>query len=175
MKKLIVYFHGYGSSPKSDKVARLRQEPDFNVHAFNIDIDPVFAEKHLTHWINMCLVDNIHLPEKLVFVGTSLGGWWAKKMAKQYKCKAVIINPSVDPANSLIKYGIAEEVLSGYHLLAPYIGDKYFFAEHDEVIDNVEFRNNLIDSGYDVTVVKNADHRFGGDAFEKVVSYLKTL
>jgi predicted esterase YcpF (UPF0227 family) len=56
--------------------------------------------------------------------------------------------------------------------LAPYKGHKYFFARHDEVIDNREFRNNLTDAGFDVTIVDGADHRFAGPAFEEVIKYL---
>ena len=175
MKKMIVYFHGYGSSRNSDKVARLKQEEDFNVYAFNIDIDPDVAKKQLVENIDMALMEDLHRPEELVFVGTSLGGWWAGRMAKLYQCKAVIINPSINPGVSLAKYGVSPEILDKYHLFPPHIGHKYFFAKNDEVINNETFRTTLIDSGYDVTVDDKADHRFGGDSFEKVVSYLKTM
>lgn len=175
MKKMIVYLHGYGSSRNSSKVARLKQEKDFNVYAFNIDIDPDVARKQLVEDIDMALMEDLHRPEQLVFVGTSLGGWWAGRMAKLYKCKAVIINPSIDPGVSLAKYGVSPEILNKYHLFPPHIGHKYFFAKKDAVIDSEQFRETLINSGYDVTVDDSADHRFGGAPFEKVVSYLKTL
>jgi pimeloyl-ACP methyl ester carboxylesterase len=175
MKKMIVYFHGYGSSRNSPKVDRLKQEKDFNVFAFHIPIDPEVAAKQLVENIDMALIEDLHKPEDLVFVGTSLGGWWAGRMAKLYQCKAVIINPSIDPGVSLAKYGVSPEILNKYYLFPPYIGHKYFFAKNDEIIDNETFRNNLIESGHDVTVDDKANHRFDGDSFEKVVSYLKTL
>lgn len=175
MKKMIVYFHGYGSSPNSDKVSRLKQEEDFNVYAFNIDIDPEVATKQLTENIDMALMEDLHRPEELVFVGTSLGGWWAARMASLYKCKAVIINPSINPGVSLEKYGVSQEILNKYYPFPPYIGHKYFFAKNDKVINNERFRTILAESGYDVTVDDKAEHPFGGAPFEKVVSYLKTL
>lgn len=175
MKKLIVYFHGFGSSPNTDKVVRLKKEADFEVYAFPINIDYDVSIKELEHNIDMMLATDPEQPVKLVFVGTSLGGWWAKKMSKMYQCKAVVINPSVAPNESLKKYGVSDEICEKYHPIAPYEVDKYFFAEHDEVIDNVEFRQNLINAGYDVTIVKDANHRFNGESFELVVKYLKGL
>jgi len=175
MKKLIIYFHGYGSSQNSDKATRLRQDVDFNVYAFNIDIDPDVAKKHLIDCIDMALIDDLEAPEELVFVGTSLGAWWASKMAALYDCKAVLINPSVDPANSLLKYGVPKEICDKYSTFAPALTHKYFFAETDEVINNVFFRDTLKDVGFDVEIVKDSDHSFRGDPFEKVVKYLKTF
>ena len=175
MKKMIVYFHGYGSSKNSAKVVRLKKENDFNVFSFNVDIDPDVALEQLTDNIDMALMKDLHNPEKLVFVGTSLGGWWAAKMASIYKCKAVLINPSINPGVSLAKYGVSQEIFDKYYTFPPKMEHKYFFAKNDEVIDSENFRDNLINAGYDVTVEDEADHRFGGAPFEKVVSYLKTL
>ena len=39
MKPIVVYCHGYGSSSNTDKVQRLRNF-GFEVHAWDIDIDP---------------------------------------------------------------------------------------------------------------------------------------
>jgi predicted esterase YcpF (UPF0227 family) len=175
MKRLIVYFHGYGSSKDSDKVTRLKRESDFIVHAFDININADVAYNELTQNIDMMLATDVEQPVKLVFVGTSLGGWWASRMAKLYQCKAVVINPSIDPENSLLKYGVPYEVCERYHLFAPFIGHKYFFARYDEVIDSRQFRDNLSHSGHDVTVIDKADHRFNGEPFEEVIKYLKGL
>jgi predicted esterase YcpF (UPF0227 family) len=175
MRKMIIYFHGYGSSSKSDKATRLKAEESFKVFSFDIDIDPDVAFKQLSHNIDMALIEDMHLPEELIFVGTSLGGWWAEKMAKLYQCKAVIINPSVNPASSLSKYGVAKEIRDKYYEFQPDVRHKYFFAKRDDVINNDQFRINLIESGHDVTIDSKADHRFSGEPFENVVNYLKSL
>jgi len=175
MKKMIVYFHGYGSSKTSDKVSRLKKDPDFNVYSFNIDIDPEVAYAELIHNIDMALIEDLHNPEEVVFVGTSLGGWWASKMADLYKCKAVIINPSIFPETSLLKHGVSADICSKYHPLITNMNYKYFFARYDEVIDSKTFMEGLIDSGYDVTVDDKANHRFGGESFERVVEYIKAF
>jgi predicted esterase YcpF (UPF0227 family) len=175
MKKLIVYFHGYGSSEKSDKVVRLKTESEFEVHSFSANIDPIIAIDEVGNKIDLVLADNHHEPVKLIFIGTSLGGWLASKMASRYDCDAIIINPSVDPANSLAKYDVPEDIRSKYDVLVPNKKHKYFFAENDLVINNTEFRKHLTLLGHDVIVIKDADHRFGDDAFEKVISYVKNI
>lgn len=173
MKKVIVYFHGYGSSPNSDKVKRLRQEKDWEVYAFPINIDPTIAFSQLTLYIDMVLAEEpIEEDFEMVFVGTSLGAWWASRISRLYKCNAVLINPCVDPAMSLAKYDVPDEIRSKYYLLSPYFAHKYFFAENDEVIPNETFRHYLFEAGYDITVTPNATHRFDGEAFEGVIDYL---
>jgi predicted esterase YcpF (UPF0227 family) len=153
----------------------LKAEESFKVFSFDIDIDPDVAFKQLSYNIDMALVEDMHLPEELIFVGTSLGGWWAEKMAKLYQCKAVIINPSINPESSLSKYGVVKEICDKYYEFQSDVRHKYFFAKCDDVINNEKFRTNLIESGHDVTIDSKADHRFSGEPFENVINYLKSL
>lgn len=173
MEKLIVYCHGYGSSANSSKLKALK-DAGFNAYCFDASVDPVEANLYLTNKIDNLLIDHLNQDIELVFVGTSLGGWTASRLSKMYGAKAVIINPSVDPANSLLKYGVPNEICDLYHVFAPYEGHKYFFAEHDEVIDNTVFRENLTVAGFNVTVVPGADHRFDKH-FDLVIDYLKAM
>jgi predicted esterase YcpF (UPF0227 family) len=173
MEKLIVYCHGYGSGANSNKLKALKKA-GFNAHCFDADVDPVEAMTYLTNKIDNLLIDHLNQDVELVFVGTSLGGWTASRLSKLYKAKAVIINPSVDPATSLLKYGVPEEICERYHVFAPYEGHKYFFAKYDEVIDNQIFSKNLTDAGFNVTIVSDADHRFEKH-FGLVIDYLKEM
>jgi predicted esterase YcpF (UPF0227 family) len=175
MKTIIVYFHGYGSSAQSDKVARLRKESEFDVYAFDANIDPEIAVKHVGDCIDDILLTEMHVPIKLLFVGTSLGGWLASKMAQMYQCEAIIINPSVTPSTSLVKYGVPEVICKKYADLTSSKRHKYFFALHDDVIDNISFIKNLTDQNYDVTIISDADHRFSGKAFEEVIDLIHKL
>lgn len=43
-------------------------------------------------------------PSQLALVGSSLGGFYATALAEQLGCRAVLINPAVDPARDLEKY-----------------------------------------------------------------------
>lgn len=42
--------------------------------------------------------------ESMAVVGSSLGGFYATAVAEQTGCKAVLLNPAVDPARDLEKY-----------------------------------------------------------------------
>ena len=174
MKKTIIYFHGYGSSPSSDKVVRLKQNIDFDVYAYPADIDPDIAVKQIGDSIDLMLADNPCVPTKMIFIGTSLGGWLASKMAQLYDCEAYIINPSVNPTDSLKKYGVPDSICDKYTPLVPCYKHKYYFADIDIIIPNVNFRTQLINAGYDVTIVKNANHQFSGEAFETIIQKIKT-
>jgi alpha/beta superfamily hydrolase len=173
MEKLIVYCHGYDSGANTGKLKALKSA-GFNAHCFQADVDPVEALTYLTNKIDNLLIDHLNQDIELVFVGTSLGGWTASRLSKLYKAKAVIINPSVDPANSLLKYGVSKDICEKYSVFAPHEGHKYFFAKYDEVIDNQIFSKNLTDAGFDVTIVADADHRFEKH-FGLVIDYLKRL
>jgi predicted esterase YcpF (UPF0227 family) len=163
-KKVIVYFHGYGSSAKSDKVARLAKFGE--AHAFDIHIDPSVSIPELGDKIDMLLAEDVNAEDEVIFVGTSLGGWYASVMAKQYDCKAIVINPCYDPVTSLIKYGVAESVLVKYFKMPILDKAEYIFAEVDEVIDHSKLRIILASKSIPYIIVSNSDHRFNGPEFE---------
>lgn len=169
----IVYFHGYGSTPNTDKVNILRQMLNAKVFAFPIDIDRDVAEQQLTYDIDMSLMNDIHADDQVLFVGTSLGGWWASEMAALYKVPAIVINPSCDPSLGLKKYGVSEDLCAKYTPIKLAKINTYFIAEHDEVIDNTVLIEKLLIDGYNVFVDPDGDHRFNGLPFVRVVEFIK--
>jgi len=171
MQQVVIYCHGYGSSANSSKHRALRAA-GFDAHCFDADIDPTLAYPYLTGKIDSLLADYAEQEVELVFVGTSLGGWTASRLASAYKARAVVINPSFDPANSLEKYGLPRDLCDKYFEIVTDVRYKYFFAEVDEVIDHQQFAQQLIAKGFDVTVVPGADHRFE-EHFDLVINYLK--
>lgn len=173
MKKLIVYFHGYNSSPSTDKAQRLKQ--DFETLAVSIDPDPEIAIKSLFNQIDNFLIDNFLEEIELIFVGTSLGAWWASRLANQYDCKAVLINPSTMPYKTLPKLGLPLKIAHKYSPIEIPKRAAYFIAENDEVIDNTEFAKEireLNDDQKEVYTYSDGGHRFNGEYFERVMSYL---
>lgn len=174
MSTIIIYFHGYNSSPNSDKVERLRQIPDSIVHAFPASVDPDVAIDSVGNEILNVLLDRIHTDDQIVFVGTSLGGWLASKLATMYDVPAILINPSFNPAITLERYDVPVEVRNRYKPIVPRMfKDVYFFAEQDDVIPNEEMRGALRMLGGTVFVDKTADHRFNGEPFEEVCKYIE--
>lgn len=173
MSLTIVYFHGYGSSPLSDKVTTLRNSLGVSVFAFPADIDPDIAKPLIEFNIDMMLLDNMHSDDTVLFVGTSLGGWMAAEMAVKYDVPAIIINPACNPRETLRKYGVSDTILSKYSPIKFSKKHRYFFAENDEVIGSTDTVSYLRNLGYSVFVDPEGDHRFNGSSFVKVIDYIK--
>ena len=170
MRNIIVYFHGYGSSVLTDKVDMLKTIPNTEVYAYPANIDPSIAVIEVAAAIDDMLLDDVANDINITFIGTSLGAWLASKMGEKYGVKTILINPSVTPNITLKRYGVSDEICAKYDSpIYPKTTDRVIFAEHDDVIDNVPFRNFLIDNGFDVTIVPDADHRFAGEFFKKYV------
>lgn len=175
-KAVIVYFHGYGSNVNTEKVATLKKLlPNADVYAYDIDINPVKAHLSLTNQIDRMLVSYLDREIKLIFIGTSLGAWWATKMADLYGAKAYLINGSFDPSGRLTsRYGVDKNIAAAYsraNLNSDYV---YLFGTEDSVIDHTETIDELKWIGAEVEIVKGADHQFGGEWFEAfVVKHLR--
>lgn len=165
MKKLVVYFHGYGSSANTDKVARLKAKHE-HVYAWDIDIDPSVSIPMLVANINDVLVTNMHDEAELVFVGTSLGGWYASVLAVMYDAHAIVVNPCWDPKISLAKYGVSESVLAKYSCMPLTRHAEYVIAADDDVID---FEPVMCAMWPALTVSATGGHRFNGPEFEEYV------
>ena len=78
----------------------------------------------------------MHHPNlEIIFIGTSLGAWYAAELADKYKVKAILINPSYNPRQSLLKYEIEENIRNKYSPIKWLNDAIYYIAKNDEVID----------------------------------------
>ena len=167
-KKIIVYCHGYGSSPKSDKVTRLSKIKDSEVFSFPINVDPSVSLPMLELEIDSLLLDRMHEPARLIFVGTSLGGWYASVLAKTYGADAWVINPSRTPGVTLMNKGVPVEIASQYFDMPLLKNARYVVAEDDELLDHSMLKR-LVPAAQ-LTVVKTGGHRFNGPEFDEYVA-----
>ncbi len=99
--KHVIYFHGFASGPNSGKVLELRKHYESVFAPF---IPYRFDEDVLVDQIKTFLKTNSKPGDQILFVGTSLGGYWASLMAEAFDGRAVVFNPSVDPSEDLMKY-----------------------------------------------------------------------
>jgi predicted esterase YcpF (UPF0227 family) len=99
----VLYLHGFRSSPQSAKASRLAglfssTYPDVHWWCPQLPPSPLEASKLIsegtTNWPK----------ESMAVIGSSLGGFYATWLAHLYDCKAVLINPAIDPARDLAKY-----------------------------------------------------------------------
>lgn len=173
----IIYFHGYGSSPNTDKVKVLR-EHFREVYAFPIDVDPSISIPYLENEIGKIFAGTINVPSELVFVGTSLGAWYAGLLAEQYHSPAVLINPCYTFRAVKTELGIAEEIKDKYEWLGFHYPtrSKFFIDPQDEVIDMLPLISRLETAkiNYFPELVPGATHRFNGEPFEKVIEFIKS-
>lgn len=92
---MIIYLHGFNSagSPENDKVIALKTLDDVHIVTYDSFADPRTILKQI-----QTEVEDIN---DKVFVGTSLGGYFAAHLAKHYGVPSVLINPAYAPEESL--------------------------------------------------------------------------
>jgi predicted esterase YcpF (UPF0227 family) len=170
----LLYLHGFRSSPRSFKAMRLQgwlqqHRPELVWWCPQLPPSPRAA---------MSLVDNSlnHWPEgRYAVIGSSLGGFYATWVAERRGCRAVLLNPAVDPARDLSAH-VGE--LTAYHdvherfVFDPgYIGElraltpalitraeRYLaiIAKGDEVLDWREMSQRY--AGCPTRLVEGSDH-----------------
>lgn len=172
MKKIVVYCHGYKSSAKADKVRMLR-DAGFEVIACDIPTDPEVGFKTLINFVDDFLIDNIAREDfELVFVGTSLGGWYASKAAKLYGAKSLCINPAYSPKTLIAKLDKSCDVIDKFEDAVFDELDTVLVAEDDEIID---FSDVDFGKANKVIRVPTGGHRFIGKEFEMVYTLIKEM
>ncbi len=94
----IVYLHGFGSTGQSLKSDMLKKHfGENNVFSPDLNINPNNTEELINTFIKK---EN---PESLVFVGTSLGGFWANYFGQKWDAPSIIVNPAPIPSINLLK------------------------------------------------------------------------
>lgn len=103
---MILYLHGFRSSPKSYKASLLAQAMKERGLEQKWVCPQLPASPAQT--IAMCnrLIEQAQkrglTPETgLVIIGSSLGGYYANYLTEQWRCRAVVLNPSVYPVRTL--------------------------------------------------------------------------
>jgi uncharacterized protein len=94
---LIVYLHGFNSSPQSHKAQVLGRYLAGHGLAYACPALPPLAADAVRE-------AEKHLGESSCFVGSSLGGFYATWLAEKHGTKAVLLNPAIDPHVGLRGY-----------------------------------------------------------------------
>ena len=187
----LLYLHGFRSSPRSFKAQRMAgavrtRHP--SVHWWCPQLPPSPKEAMAMVW------DTVRLwpQDRMAVVGSSLGGFYATWVAERTGCRAVLLNPAVDPARDLHGY-IGEQ--SAWHdpgerfevkaefmdeLRALQCGpvrhpERYFavIAKGDEVLDWREMTGRY--PGIRTKLLEGGDHALSDfDAhLEEVLAFLR--
>ena len=191
----LLYLHGFRSSPQSAKALRMaavvRQDfPGVTWWCPQLPPSPKLAMAQIMAKISAW--PNAAGFQSMAVVGSSLGGFYATWVAEKMGCKAVLLNPAIDPARDLHRY-IGEQTT----WQAP--DDKFFFkpefigelqmlqagllkqaknhlaviAKGDEVLDWREMSARY--SGTHLRILEGGDHALSDfdDHLPEILEFLK--
>ncbi|MNK30430.1 esterase YqiA [compost metagenome] len=175
---MILYLHGFRSSPESfkarmmaDAMAGRGLSADWACPQLPASPREAMA---LAMGIATSRLEGCADPRSLTVIGSSLGGFYATWIAEQLGCKAVLLNPAVQAARDLATQ-VGEHHM--YHSDAPFVflpeyvdelaaihapritlPDRYFLvaATGDEVLDWREMRDRY--AGCRQRIVQGSDH-----------------
>jgi predicted esterase YcpF (UPF0227 family) len=122
---MILYLHGFRSSPQSAKAQMLAARMQAlglgaGYRCPQLPASPRAAIELARREASQCA------PEQLTLIGSSLGGYYATWLAEQLGCKAVLLNPAVKPPRDLEKY---VGVSTAYHSDEPFEFKREYIAE----------------------------------------------
>lgn len=179
---MILYLHGFRSSPYSFKArliaARLQEQG--RSAAFCCPQLPASPRDAVTLAADAA---SRYPVEELVLIGSSLGGYYATWLAEQLGCRAVLLNPAVNPSGVLEKYvgvPMLNYANAPFEFKPAYVDElkeyavdrltrpeRYFLiaATGDEVLDWKEMVTQY--SGARQCVIEGGDHGLSG--FEQYV------
>ncbi len=127
---MLIYLHGFNSSPQSHKAQVLKK------HMQELGLASKFVCPELPHRPKQAIAVveaelGRHAGLPITFVGSSLGGFYATWLAETHDARAVLINPAVNPAAGLRALGRMQQNL--------YTGKRYrltekHFAEWEQLV-----------------------------------------
>lgn len=97
---MIIYLHGFNSSPRSHKAQVLGRYLEAQGLAGEYAcpaLPPLACEA-------MRVIENTMAAKTPAFIGSSLGGFYATYLAEKHDARAVLINPAIDPHVGLRAY-----------------------------------------------------------------------
>lgn len=92
----LIYLHGFRSTGQSDKAVMLSKSfPNDTVISPTLPNNP----SEVISLINNIVSTVTNYP--IIFVGTSLGGFYSNYFSQKYDCPGVLINPSTRPSDTM--------------------------------------------------------------------------
>ncbi|MDD1781699.1 esterase YqiA [Enterovibrio sp. ZSDZ35] len=122
MPPLLIYIHGFNSSPLSAKAQQMRDwcethRPDIKLEVPRLACYPAEAADQLK-----ALVSTYQGDYRIGLVGSSLGGYLSTWLNAQFGFPAVLVNPAVRPYELLVDYLGPQQ--------NPYTGEQYVLDIH---------------------------------------------
>ncbi len=161
MSNTILYFHGFKSSSDSGKAQEFKKFIENKTSQTKIIIPDLKDDFKEAHKQIEGLIDK-NSPN-ILYMGSSLGGYYALYFAQLYKTKSVLINPAIPPLKDFeIHLGKNENYATGNKFTISKDDISYVRNLHHKKI--LEPKNNLIllESGDEVLNYVEASSYFRG-------------
>jgi hypothetical protein len=130
------YIHGYGSSPKSQTFLDMK--------AAIPDIECLTYDSNAPMSSILSIINTLKaIDEPIHIIASSLGGWYAERIASIISVSLTLYNPSLNPCESLKKYGLPENVTNLYRdvLINPNV-DRTVLLSNDDTTVSPELAMN---------------------------------
>ena len=165
---VLIYIHGYNSSPQSIKAEMLRNY----IHDHHLDIEflaPEVSPLPDRAIESLCRLVEQKGAEHVRLVGSSMGGFYATYLAEKYGVHAVLINPAVKPQKLLLQY-LGENT-------HPYSGETYVFDQsHIETLEQLDVDPHHYPDRYLLMVQtgdETLDYRLAVDKYQNCPSIIE--
>lgn len=100
---MIVYLHGFRSSPASRKATMLREALALRGRSADYMCPALPASPARSVDVVLAAVKGVPR-ERLALIGSSLGGYYATWIAEQLGCRAALLNPAIRPQDDLANH-----------------------------------------------------------------------
>ena len=124
--RVIIYLHGFRSSPASRKALMLRDRLLQRGLADQYVCPALPASPRIASQLALYAA-KAQPPDRVALIGSSLGGYYATWVAEKLGCRAVLLNPAIDPARDL----------------QGHIGRQSVFFSDDEIDFRLEYIDHL--------------------------------
>ena len=159
---LLIYLHGFNSSPQSKKAIQTQQWLQLNSPRIKFCCPqlPPYASQAID--LLRALIEK-YLPQPIYLIGSSMGGFFATCLAEQYNIRAVLINPAVNPGSGLHNWlGKNVNYHTGQHwIFEPEHIDEYLRLDPSK-IERIENYKLLLQTGDEVLDYRKAQQRYIG-------------
>ena len=184
MIKTILYFHGFASSSDSDKARIIKSyisKVSKKINMITPDLSNNFKEAN--NQINKLIDEN---KKDYVFMGSSLGGYYANFFGSINNSKVILINPAIPPLKGFEEYlGENQNYSTGEKFIVTKEDIKFLRSLEIKELNNQKNILVLLESGDEVLnfieTVKyfqgsNIDITFGGNhSYESVDTKLEKI
>lgn len=144
----VLFLHGYGSSPETDKYKAITSSIVEHKYCPYIEYNKI---SYLQLFVKLAKLIVETQPD--LIIGHSLGGYWAKAMSNEYHIPCILLNPQLFPEKKFGYPDFSEEDFSDKGIW------NYSYLETGDENIELEKTKKLLKKYTDLTVQEGGHHR----------------